>query len=110
MITFQFILFIVISLISLLSLAGLGQVLISHYKRGFLESILFGFLVVALVVTSLHFFIKINFIFVSILIIIGVLLSIKNYIFLIKKLEQKKNYLCFNFFVACSNLYQSKIS
>lgn len=90
MITFQFILFIIISLISLLSLAGLGQVLISHYKRGFLESILFGFLVVALVVTSLHFFIKINFIFVSILIIIGVLLSIKNYIFLIKKLEQKK--------------------
>ena len=69
MITFQFILFFIISLISLLSLAGLGQILISHYKRGFLESILFGFLVVALVVTTLHFY-KNNFIFVSILIVI----------------------------------------
>ena len=97
MITFQFILFFIISLISLLSLAGLGQILISHYKRGFLESILFGFLVVALVVTTLHFFIKINFIFVSILIIVGVLLGIKNYFFLIKEFE-KKNYFCFNFF------------
>ena len=44
MLIFQLILFFLISLISLITFAGYGQILISNYKKNFLESTFFGFL------------------------------------------------------------------
>ena len=89
MLIFQLILFFLISLISLITFAGYGQILISNYKKNFLESTFFGFLVLGFVVTGLHFFIKISIFLTTTIIIIGLFLALKNYFFLIKKIKKE---------------------
>lgn len=89
MLIFQLILFFLISLISLITFAGYGQILISNYKKNFLESTFFGFLVLGFVVTGLHFFIKISILLTTTIIIIGLFLAFKNFFFLIKKIKKE---------------------
>ena len=89
MLIFQLILFFLISLISLITFAGYGQILISNYKKNFLESTFFGFLVLGFVVTGLHFFIKISIFLTTTIIIVGLFLALKNYFFLIKKIKKE---------------------
>ena len=89
MLIFQLILFFLISLISLITFAGYGQILISNYKKNFLESTFFGFLVLGFIVTGLHFFIKISIFLITTIIIVGLFLALKNYFFLIKKIKKE---------------------
>jgi hypothetical protein len=83
------IIFILLSLLSLLSFVGYGELFTSRYKSNFLISFFFGLIITSLLITGIHFFIKINF-YVSLLIIcLGILLFFFN--FNLKKILLKKN-------------------
>ena len=89
---FQTFLFITILFISILSLAGLGKIITFRYKRGFIESIFFGFLVLSFLTTFIHFFVKINIYITLLIFLCGLLLSYKEFIFLIKNTNRKRLY------------------
>ena len=56
-------------------------------KRNILENFFFGFLVIALAVTMIHFFFKINLIIIFLIFFAGLFISIRNYKFSLKKIN-----------------------
>ena len=89
MFIFETIIFSLLSFLSFVSLTGYGQILINRYTSNFLLSFFFGLIIIGLLITFIHFFIKINF-YVSLLIqIFGILLFFINFDF--KKIMIKKN-------------------
>ena len=87
MIIIQTIFFSFICFITILSVSGLGTLLNSAKKKKLLESFFYGFLVIALTVTIIHFFYKINLIIIFLIFVVGLFASIKNYKPLFKKIN-----------------------
>ena len=89
MIFIEIIFFILTSLVLTLSLAGFGQLLNSKSNNNFFINIFYGLIVIAFLITIIHFFINIS-IYVSFsLILIGFFFGIKN-IFFLKENTKKK--------------------
>ena len=81
--------FIGICFISTISLAGLGQLIIYKIDKKFFESTFYGFIIISLLTTSLHFFFKIS-IFISIIIfLLGLFIGTKVYLFSKTKINNK---------------------
>ena len=74
MLIIETIIFILLSSLSLISLVGYGQILMSRYKFNFFISFFFGLIIWSLLITGIHFFIKINFYINIIIIIFGIFL------------------------------------
>jgi len=76
-----------------LSFSGYGSLLTHKIKRNFFEEVFFGFLFISLIVTIIHFFLKINFILSVFIFLIGLILFFKslNFVYLknFKKIEIK---------------------
>ena len=86
---FEILIFIGICFISTISLAGLGQLIIYKIDKNFFESTFYGFIIISLLTTSLHFFFKIS-IFISILIfLLGLFIGTKVYLFSKTKINNK---------------------
>ena len=88
MIIAELIFFISICLFTTLSLSGLGQILTNQANKNFLDSFFYGFIVVSFIVTFVHFFIKINFYLSFFVILLGFILSLKNFNFPIKNIKK----------------------
>ena len=86
---FEILIFIGICFISTISLAGLGQLIIYKIDKNFFESTFYGFIIISLLTTSIHFFFKIS-IFISIIIfLLGFFIGIKVYLFSKTKINNK---------------------
>jgi len=89
MIIIETIYFITFCFFIIFSLSGLGQILIDKTNKNFFESIFYGFIVAAFVITLIHFFLKIS-IFLSLIILsVGFLLGLKTYYFSKIRLKKK---------------------
>ena len=77
MIILEAVIFLVISSITILSLNGYGKIIATKYKKNFIEEIFFGFMVVAFIVTLVHFFIKINYLISVSILFFGIIYFIK---------------------------------
>jgi len=86
-IVIQTILFSFFCFITILSISGLGTLLNPTRKKKLLENFFYGFLVIALTVTIIHFFYKIDLIIVFLIFAAGLFASIKNYKFSFKKIN-----------------------
>ena len=84
----ELIILLIISIGTIISLSGLGQMLIFSFRSTLFESSFFGFLVLALIVTFVHFFFKITFIISAIILFVGFFWGLKT--FIISKLNNKK--------------------
>ena len=87
MIIIQTIFFSFFCLITILSISGLGTLLNPTKKKKLLENFFYGFLVIALTVTIIHFFYKIDLIIIFLILVAGLLVSIKNYKLSFKKIN-----------------------
>ena len=88
------IIFIFLSSLSLISLVGYGQILLSKYKFNFFISFFFGLIICSLLITGIHFFIKINIYINLIILIFGICLFLIKFKFNLDKFLKK----IFNFF------------
>ena len=89
------IIFIFLSSLSLISLVGYGQILLSKYKFNFFISFFFGLIICSLLITGIHFFIKINIYINLIILIFGICLFLIKFKFNLDKIFKK----IFNFFL-----------
>ena len=80
---YEFILFIGTIALSLISISGFGALLVNSKKANSLELIFFGFPLIALIVTFIHFFFNINIQIIFIIFLAGAI------IFFLKKLNKK---------------------
>lgn len=88
MIITQTILFLFFCFLSILSISGLGKLLSpTDKKKNVLENFFYGFLVIALTVTVVHFFHKIQQLIVFLIFAAGLFVSIKNYKLSLKKIN-----------------------
>jgi len=72
------ILFSILSILSMVSLCGFGLIF-NNNKQDLLLNILLGFLIVAALITFIHFFLAINFAIIAIIFLIGFFLNFKNF-------------------------------
>ena len=88
MIITQTILFLFFCYLTILSISGLGTLLSpTDKKKNVLENFFYGFLVIALTVTVVHFFYKIEQLIVFLIFAAGLFVSIKNYKLSLKKIN-----------------------
>ena len=92
MIVIQLLIFIIFSSLTLISLSGLGHIISFAYNKKFLDNIFFGFIVVAFMITSFHFFLRINYIVIAFIFLTGLFISIKIYRFSIIQELRRNNY------------------
>lgn len=92
MIVIQLLIFIIFSSLTLISLSGLGHIISFPYNKKFLDNIFFGFIVVAFMITSFHFFLRINHIVIAFIFLTGLFISIKIYRFSIIQELRRNNY------------------
>ena len=92
MIVIQLLIFILFSSLTLISLSGLGHIISFPYKKKFLDNIFFGFIVTAFLITSFHFFLRINHIVIAFIFLTGLFISIKIYRFSIIQELRRNNY------------------
>ena len=107
MIIIQTILFSFFCLITILSISGLGTLLNPTKKKELLENFFLGFLVMALTVTIIHFFYKINLIIIFLIFVAGLFASIKNYKHSFKKINHNV-YLYVLIFIILIPIYLSQ--
>ena len=81
MIIVELVFFILISLFAIISFAGLGKFFINRINRNFFESFFCGFIVISLLLSFLHFFIKIDFYISLSIFLFGFILALKNFKF-----------------------------
>lgn len=93
------IIFIFLSSLSLISLAGYGQILTSKYKFNFFISFFFGLIICSLLITGIHFFIKINIYVNLIILIFGIYLFLIKFKFNLGKIFKKKYLIFFLIFL-----------
>jgi hypothetical protein len=99
--------FIIICLFTILSLSGLGLVFTHKSNNNFLESFFYGLIMISLLVTSVHFFIKINYYLSLSVLFLGFMMSLKNLNISIKSF--RKDYLIyFVVFVVVIPIYISQ--
>ena len=84
--------FITFCFFTIISLSGLGQILIHKINKKFFESLFYGFIVAAFFITLIHFFLKVGIYSSLIILSIGFLLGLKNYI---SRIRFKKNLLIY---------------
>jgi len=99
--------FIFLSVVSLMSLSGYGILLNYQNKKDFLLNIIFGYLILAILITFIHFIFKINLIIIFSIFITGLLLNLKNYNYNFKNIK-KKNYLYLLIFLVLIPIYISQ--
>jgi hypothetical protein len=92
MILIQLLIFILFSSLTLISLSGLGHIISFPYKKKFLDNIFFGLIVVAFMITSFHFFLRINHIIIAFIFFTGLFISLKIYRFSIIQELRRNNY------------------
>ena len=73
MIILEFLIFFLLSFISFISLAGYGLVYTARYKFNILTSFFFGFIILGLLITTIHFFYKIHLYINILILLIGVI-------------------------------------
>ncbi len=84
-----FILLVSIILISF-SISGNGLIITRNLKRNFFLDFFFGLIVISLIITTVHFFFKINIIISSVIFLLGLILFLKNInLNFLKYLEKK---------------------
>lgn len=93
------IIFIFLSSLSLISLVGYGQILLSKYKFNFFISFFFGLIICSLLITGIHFFIKINIYINLIILIFGICLFLIKFKFNLDKIFKKKYLIFFLIFL-----------
>ncbi len=84
--------FITFCFFTIISLSGLGQILIHKINKKFFESIFYGFIVAAFFITLIHFFLNVGIYPSLIILSIGFLLGLKNYV---SRIRFKKNLLIY---------------
>ena len=99
--------FIFLSVASLMSLSGYGVLLNQKNKKDYLLNIIFGYLILAFLVTIIHFLFKINFIIIICIFLTGLFINLKNHDYNFKNIE-KKNYLYFVIFLILIPIYISQ--
>jgi len=99
--------FIFLSVVSLMSLSGYGILLNYQNKKDFLLNIIFGHLILAILITFIHFIFKINLIIIFSIFITGLLLNLKNHNYNFKNIK-KKNYLYLLIFLVLIPIYISQ--
>ncbi len=72
MIILETLIFFLLSFLSFISLAGYGLVYTTRYKFNILTSFFLGFIILGLLITTIHFFFKIHFYINIIILLIGV--------------------------------------
>ena len=82
------ILFIALSISFLICLSGLG-VLLNNNKKEFLLNIIFGYLILSILITFIHFFSEINFFIIIIIFFTGFFLHFKTYEYSFKNIKSK---------------------
>ena len=102
----QLIFFIFLSFTSLIFFAGLGTLLNFKNKNDFILDIFFGFIILSLIITTIHFFFKINLFLACLIILFGFYRSFKKYYFSIRGLN--KDYFYLLIFVALIPIYISQ--
>ena len=107
MIILETVIFLFASLVSVLSLNGYGKIIAFKYKKNFLEEFFLGFMVVAFIVTFVHFFFKISFYIAIGLLFIGLILFLINHKSSLTKLY-KSNLLYLIIFLILLPIYISQ--
>ena len=107
MIVIQIIFLILLSIGSVVSIAGLGSLLNFQKKSEFIINFFLGYLILATLVTLIHFFFRINFIVVTIIFLTGLVFSLNLYGSKLIKLAEK-NYLFFFVFIALIPIFISQ--
>ena len=95
---FSTILFYTLSILSLMCLSGLGTILNSN-KNDFLLNTFFGYLIVSILITFFHFFLKINFFVIIFIFFNGLLFHIKNCDYSFKIIVRKYYWIILIFFI-----------
>jgi hypothetical protein len=83
---------------TIVSVSGLGF-LLNKNKKNFLLNFFSGYLILAILITFIHFFFAINLIIIIIILLIGLFLSINNYQFSINNFEKKYYFFILIFFI-----------
>ena len=107
MIILETVIFLFASLVSVLSLNGYGKIIALKYEKNFLEEFFLGFMVVAFIVTFVHFFFKISFYITVGLLFIGLILFLRNHKSSLTKLY-KSNLLYLIIFLILLPIYISQ--
>ena len=107
MIILETVIFLFASLVSVLSLNGYGKIIALKYEKNFLEEFFLGFMVVAFIVTFVHFFFKISFYITVGLLFIGLILFLINHKSSLTKLY-KSNLLYLIIFLILLPIYISQ--
>ena len=89
MMIFETIFFVILLLSTISSLSGLGGLLLTNYKRNIFYNIFFGYIFLALIVTVVHFFLRISPTISIIIFFIGIIMIFKTYKFQFKKFEKE---------------------
>ena len=99
--------FIGLCFFTIFSLSGLGQILIRKFNKNFFESVFYGFIVIAFLITFIHFFFKINSYLFFIIFLIGFILGFKS--FYSYKIKIKKDFIVyFSIFLFLIPIYISQ--
>ena len=94
----HFLTFTFFCIFTIVSVSGLGF-LLNKNKKSFLLNFFFGYLILAILITFIHFFFAINLIIIIIISLIGLFLSINNYQFSIKNFDKKYYFIILIFFI-----------
>ena len=81
MILFEITFFLLYSTFAIVSFAGLGQLVIGKFDKGFIISLFFGFLFAAFLITIIHFVIEINLYVALTIMLLGFLWSLKSFVY-----------------------------
>ena len=81
MILFEITFFLLYSTFAIVSFAGLGQLVICKFDKGFIISLFFGFLFAAFLITIIHFVIEINLYVALTIMLLGFLWSLKSFVY-----------------------------
>ena len=97
MIVIQLLFLISISIGSMISISGLGSLLNFKNKDKFIINFFLGYLLLGLLLILVHFFLRINFIVIGTIFLLGIFFALKAYYFPIKKIVKKYYLYCFIF-------------
>ena len=81
MILFEITFFLLYSTFAIVSFAGLGQLVLGKFDKGFIISLFFGFHFAAFLITIIHFVIEINLYVALTIMLLGFLWSLKSFVY-----------------------------
>ena len=111
MIILETIIFILLSSILFISSAGYGKTIFQRYSSNIILSFFLGLIILSLLLTSLHFLIKINIYINFFVILIGLILFLKKMkLSSLRIVKKKKIYFFLSINFIDPNFFNSKIS